>query len=609
MRYLTSITKRTAPIAVLLGALTLGTAQARQVNVGSSALSGTAEKLSVVVKRAQSAVLPGSTIRIAVVVTLEPTWHVNAHVPSEDYLIGTSFGLEPTEGFILSDLRYPRPETVDFAFADKPLDVYEGMFSIFLTLRVSDAIAQGDFLLKGTLEAQACNDQVCLAPSVVDVEIPITVTTDEGAVVPANDELFSTYDEAEAAASGGAGSELAALFESEGSLAAFAAIFLIGLALNLTPCVYPMLSVTVSLFGTQTETNTFRVFLKAVVYVLGIASMYSLLGVTAALSGGLFGSWLQSPWVLGFIASLLIGLSLSMFGLYQIQAPYWLTSKLGGSTGTGVISLFVSGLVVGVFAAPCIGPPVIALLALVGSKGDPVFGFWAFFILSLGLGLPYLILGTFSGLLKKIPRSGDWLIWVERVFGVVLAAAGLFYLALALAPKLAAYIPAGALILGGIYLGFLEPSGKSKKVLRAVKIVFGLAALSLGIMFAIGLREEGIRWEPYDEARLSEAIATGTPVVMDFYADWCIPCLELEQSTFTDQEVIDATREFVRLKVDLTHFDSPEAEALRQKFSIAGVPTIVFLDAGGAEVGSARVIGYLPPEKFLERVHLVTAEP
>ena len=138
----------------------------------------------------------------------------------------------------------------------------------------------------------------------------------------------------------------------------------------------------------------------------GIATMYSGLGVAAALGGGLFGSWLQNAWVLGGIAALLFALSLSSFGLYQIQMPYWLTSKLGGTWGSGLIAIYLSGLVVGVFAAPCVGPPVIALLTFVAAKGSASFGFWTFFILSLGLGFPYLILGTFSGLIKKIPRSG-----------------------------------------------------------------------------------------------------------------------------------------------------------------------------------------------------------
>lgn len=595
-------------LALALFALIVAAALSAEARQGPGTLAETSGKLTVTTALAQSALLSGSSTKAAVIMAIDGGWHVNAHIPSESYLIGTSASLEPREGFILADLRYPDGESVAFEFSEKPLDVYEGTVTIFMTIRVAESVEPGDYVLKGTLEAQACNDQVCLAPSSVEFLIPVTVTRSADEVRPVNDEIFSTYDEATLAAPAPGTSEFARIFEAEGSLAAFLAIFLVGLALNLTPCVYPMLSVTVSLFGTQTETRTLRVFFKALVYVLGIASMYSVLGVSAALSGGLFGSWLQSPVVLAFIAFLLLGLSLSMFGLYQIQVPYWLTSRLGGSTGTGVVALFLSGLVVGIFAAPCVGPPVIALLALVGSKGDPVFGFWAFFVLSMGLGVPYLILGTFSGLLKKIPRSGDWLIWVERVFGVVLAAAGLFYLALAVAPEAAAAIPAAALILGGIYLGFLERSGKTKKGLRAFKIAFGLGAIALGLVFANALRASSIRWESYDEALLAQARSAGTPVVMDFYADWCIPCLELDRGTFTDAQVIKATEPFLRLKVDLTRFDSPEAEALRKKFSIGGVPTIIFFGADGQEVAGSRVVGFLGPEEFLARVRMAAPQ-
>ncbi len=287
--------------------------------------------------------------------------------------------------------------------------------------------------------------------------------------------------------------------------------------------------------------------------------------------------------------------------------PYWLTSKLGGTTGTGLISLYISGLVVGIFAAPCIGPPVIALLTLVSSKADPVFGFWVFFTLSLGLGFPYLILGTFSGMLKKIPRSGAWLVWVERIFGVVLSAAGLFYLSLAFIPQWSAFVIPATLIIGGIYLGFVEPSGKEKKGLQRFKWAFGVVAVAFGIVSANALSEAGIRWERFSEAQISAAASQGKPVMMDFYADWCIPCLELDRKTFTDPEVIAATNELVRLKVDLTHFDSPESEALRKKYNIAGVPTIVFVDRSGNEVVNSRVVGYLPPKEFIEKVKPVAS--
>ena len=567
---------------------------ARQIGSSSESKVEVSSKLSV------DKAAAGSTFKLAVILKIADGWHINSHTPTYDYLIGTTFESVQREGVIVTDVRYPTGEKKKFGFAEDSLSVYQGSPTIFFTVKLSDKVRPGKDTLRAKVEVQSCNNQVCLSPASIDVIIPIEIVGAGKKTNQINDDLFSSYISQGSTRTIGIKSDIGQLFEERGSLVAFLAIFIIGLALNLTPCVYPMLSVTVSLFGSQTETNAVKVFLKAVTYVLGIATMYTVLGVSAALSGTLFGSWLQSPWVLGGIGVLLLGLSMSSFGLYQIQMPYWLTSKLGGTTGTGLISLYLSGLVVGVFAAPCIGPPVIALLTLVSSKADPVFGFWVFFTLSLGLGFPYLILGTFSGMIKKIPRSGAWLVWVERIFGVILSAAGLFYLSLAIMPKLSAFVIPAALILGGIYLGFVERSGREKKGLQWFKWAFGVIAVAFGLFTANALREPGIRWEQFSESKIAEAKTHNKAVLMDFYADWCIPCLELERKTFTDADVINATTEFVRLKVDLTHFDSPESEALRKKFNIAGVPTIVFLTRNGEEVLSSRVVGFIPPKEFIE---------
>jgi thiol:disulfide interchange protein DsbD len=291
-----------------------------------------------------------------------------------------------------------------------------------------------------------------------------------------------------------------------------------------------------------------------------------------------------------------------MFGLYELQMPYWLTSRLGGTTTTGIIGIYFSGLVVGVFAAPCIGPPILALLAFVGTKGDPIFGFWTFFTLSCGLGFPYLVLGTFSGLLKRMPKSGVWMVWVKKVFGVVLMGVAFFYLGLALLPGLTVYVVPLTLFIGGIYLGFLERSGKQNTSLQRIRWAVGAVAVLSALLVLNTLRKPGVEWESYSPQRLQEARSANKAVMLDFYADWCIPCLELDRLTFTHPEVIKATKDFVRLKVDLTHYDSPEAERLRQIFNIIGVPTIVFLGPDGSEVHGTRIVGYLPPEEFIERL-------
>ena len=540
----------------------------------------------------------GSTIQVALQLKIEKDWHINSHTPTFDYLIGTTFELQSKEGIILADVQYPKGNLVSLSFAEQPIDVYEGTATIFASLKFSDKLNPGIDTVEGSITFQACNNQICLPPSAIDVNIPLQIVGTNQAVTLLNQDLFVNYktiDSFHAETK----NDIATMFEAKGSLLTFLAIFLIGLALNLTPCVYPMLSVTVSLFGSQTETKFPRVFIKAILYVLGIATMYSALGVMAALGGGLFGSWLQSPWVLGSIAALLFALALSSFGLYQIQMPYWLTSKLGGTSGSGLITIYLSGLVVGVFAAPCVGPPVIALLTFVAAKGSASFGFWAFFTLALGLGFPYLILGTFAGLLKKIPRSGSWLVWVEHIFGVILTGAALFYLSLAVAPKFAIYIIPISLAIGGIYLGFIDKSGKDKPTLKRIQWILGIIALALGLVFANNLRNKGMTWETYSDANLSKAKESGVPVTIDFYADWCIPCLELDRSTWTDEEVIQATKGIKKIKVDLTHFDSPESEVLRKKFNISGVPTIIFIRPDGTEASESRIIGFVNPKEFL----------
>jgi thioredoxin:protein disulfide reductase len=561
----------------------------------------TAKKVSVEIKLSSDKVRVGSTAQAAIQLSINENWHVNSHHPTFDYLIGTAFDLQAQEGIILSGVQYPQGKLVSLSFAEQPIDVYQGTTTIFASIKFSDKLATGRDTLKATIRVQACNNQLCLAPSTIEVNIPVQIVSAGEPIIQQHQNIFAQYTPSEFTP-GSVKNELTIMFDQKGSVLTFLAILLIGLALNLTPCVYPMLSVTISLFGSQTETNIWRIFIKAVIYVLGIATMYSVLGVTAALGGGLFGSWLQSPWVLGAIAALLFALALSSFGVYQIQMPYWLTSKLGGASGTGFIATYLSGLVVGVFAAPCVGPPVIALLAFVAAKGSVAFGFWTFFTLSIGLGLPYLILGIFSGLIKKIPRSGSWLVWVEHIFGVILTGTALFYLSLAAAAKETMYVIPLVLVIGGIYLGFVDSSGKDKPVLKNIQWVFGIVVILLGLFYANNIRDIGMTWEEYSDLDLSEAKENGMPVLLDFSADWCIPCLELDRNTWTDPKVIEATKDITRLKVDLTSFDSPESETLRKKFNISGVPTVVFIRTDGTEATESRIVGFAPPKEFLDKL-------
>lgn len=390
------------------------------------------------------------------------------------------------------------------------------------------------------------------------------------------------------------------------SLLSLLGVFLAGLALNLTPCVYPMLSVTVSLFsGRQTMTRG-QSFLRALLYVLGISTMYSALGLAAALTGGFFGALLQNPLVLTAVALFLLLLSLSLFGVYTFQLPDFVRNRAQAVKMTNLLGIYGSGVLVGVFAAPCIGPPVLALLAYVGSVGNPGYGFFLFFVLSLGLGFPYLLLGTFSGLIRRIPKSGAWMVWVERLFGVVLVSFAAFYLILAWKPHLLGLLVPVSLSVGGLYLGFLEKSEKYPAAFVAIKRVIGISAMAAALFFYfLSLPRGTVQWEPYSETGLAQATARNEPVVLDFYADWCIPCHELDRFTYSDPGVIGALKGFRRFKVDLTRADSPESVRAAEKFDIQGIPAVIFLDEKGSEILEARISGFVPPKDFLQSVSKV----
>jgi thiol:disulfide interchange protein DsbD len=334
-------------------------------------------------------------------------------------------------------------------------------------------------------------------------------------------------------------------------------------------------------------------------YVLGMSVTYSALGVTAALTGALFGSAMQNPVVVAVIVVVMLALAASMFGLWELRVPGWAMRAAGGRRGG--FGAFLMGLVVGFVAAPCIGPFVLGLLTYVGLKGSVLLGFVLFFTLSMGLGLPYLLLGTFTGALNKLPASGAWMVGIRKVFGVLLVALAVYFARAFLPGEGGAIAMAVVLIMGGLYLLVVDRTGHQQPVIDRVMRLVSLGLVIAGLLYlprGEGSAAAHLEWQPYDEARASAAIASGQPVIIDFYADWCAPCRELDELTFADPRVAELLAGYARFKVDQTR-STDVGDAAAMRFEVMGMPTVIVLRDGREQF---RITGFEPPNRFLARL-------
>ena len=288
-------------------------------------------------------------------------------------------------------------------------------------------------------------------------------------------------------AAAGASRDFGDMLDRHGMLLVLLSIFVGGLALNLTPCVYPVIPLTLGYFGNQAAGSRGRRFGLAGLYVLGMATMYSVLGVAAALSGKLFGSMLQNPWVLAAIAAALVAMALSMFGVWEIRMPTTLMNRAGARAGAA--GAFGMGLFVGIVAAPCVGGFIVGLLAFVAARQDPYLGFLFFFTLSIGLGLPYLFLAAYSGKIARLPRAGEWMDGVKKVFGWVLLAMAAYFLRSVVPQPFGRWLLPAVLVIGAVAI--LVTRLGLKWPVRA-----GAAALLVAIAIFFVPRElHG--WQPY----------------------------------------------------------------------------------------------------------------
>ncbi len=554
---------------------------------------------------------PGSTGFIAVKGVIKDEWHINSDSPLDKYLIPTILEVTAPDGIIIKGILYPEPEMLKLEISDQKMPLYHGTVNFGAIIEISGDIKPGEYRIRAALRYQGCNNMTCLEPAVAIEEITVRVGTMEEPGEMTHDDIFLAppfIDGTGAQVTAGSGDDdnsFGDMLEQHGLILAFILIYIGGLALNLTPCVFPLIPITVSYFVNQSDGKTSRTFVLTLFYVLGMSITYSILGMIAATTGGLFGSALQNPLVIFFIAAVLVGLATSMFGLWEFRMPTFL-SRRTGQAKQGRWGAIMMGLTVGIVAAPCIGPFVLGLLIYVGETGKPVLGFLMFFTLAWGMGTPFILLGTLSG---SLARPGHWMVWVKKIFGFILIMMALYFARHILGSTVTNIGYVIISLTAGLMLWPFDRTPQEGNAFKIIKIIVGAVWLISatfiltmpGGPFRAALEHEGVEWEEFSEARIAEAKAEGRPVMIDFSAGWCIPCRELDHKTFTNEAVIDYSESFVRLKMDLTSING-EKKQIKRDFGIRGVPTIIFLDTSGEEKSDARITGFIGPGLFLERM-------
>src|SRR5258707_8636703 len=440
----------------------------------------------------------GSDVHGVVTATIESGWHINSNKPLDDFVIRTVLSFDGTD---LVSAEYPEHTVRSFKFSgDQKLAVYEGTIRIGFTAKL-----KSNAPIKGKLHYQACNDNVCLPPRDAEVTIDTVVVAATSSTAPAAPPSSPNFAPLSAAPKGGApvaNDQLSAAYAAHGLPLALLILFIGGLALNLTPCVFPMIPITVGFFAMQSDGRRSRRFALSLAYVIGIVITYSALGVFAALSGRMFGSWLQSPAVLIGFAVLMLVLASSMFGVWEFRVPQFITNRSAGRAG--VAGALTMGLFVGIVAAPCVGPVVVALFTLVAAIGKPAIGMAMFATLAFGLGFPYLIA------LNVFPKPGEWMVQVKKAMGFVLIAMAFYFLRAVIRETPFRLGVAASLLIGAVFL-FASRGDRG----RVMRLACAIILLIGGIAFAIPPRKGAeVQWQKYDAALVN---AAGKPGIIDFF--------------------------------------------------------------------------------------------
>ena len=529
-----------------------------------------------------------------------------------------SFALEDVEGVEIATVNIPRgKEKDDESFG--LMEVFYHEVSIDISLERSNKAATELTLVA---KYQGCADAgFCYPPAKTLIPLSLPEATKAPPPRPAPGATNGFVSEQD---------QLAQSLSDQSILLSMLSFFGLGLLLTFTPCVFPMIPILSSIIAGQgTKITTRRAFSLSLVYVLAMALTYTVAGILAGLFGGNLQASFQNPWILGSFSALFVILSLSMFGFYELQLPNRLQSKLtemsnrqrGGTLAGVAIMGFLSALIVG----PCVAAPLAGALIYIGQTGDAVLGGAALFALSMGMGAPLLLIGTSAG--KFLPKAGPWMGAIKAVFGVLLLAVAIWMLERIIPGAIALALWAALFIISAIYLGALENLQPEASGWRKLWKGLGVVMLIYGTVLLIGSASGGRDlFQPLSglstaqagtghtqqndhltfkqikgldglNRALAQAQRNNQYVMLDFYADWCIACKEMEVKTFSDSAVKRALNNVMLIQADVTDNDAQD-KALLDHFGLIGPPSILFFTPSGEELRPYRLVGFLGPDDF-----------
>lgn len=470
-------------------------------------------------------------------------------------------------------------------------------------------------LQKVTLQAsfQGCSEKgLCYSPIHKTIEVALSSNTVNPEITKSNDDQATT------------------LLKGGKLWLIIIGFFSFGLLLALTPCVLPMIPILSGIIVGDKKvhhhaTSRLHAFNLSLAYVFGMSLSYSLAGVAAGLSGQLLSNALQSPWMLGSTALVFVFLSFSMFGFYELRLPSGIENRMvnvaNGIKGGQFIGVFTMGALSALIVSPCVAAPLAGALIYISQTHDVLLGGIALFALSIGMGVPLLLIGASAG--HVLPKAGIWMTTVRNFFGILMLGVAIYMISPVISLSLQMILWAALLIIPAIYLHALDPLPENSSAPSRLLKGIGIMLLALGVTMIIGAASGAkSAWQPLAgltaqktnqtssalsfkrihsigelEANLQNA--KGKLVMLDFYADWCVACKELEQFTFSDPAVKQALQDAVLLQADVTA-NSPEEVALLNRFKLFGPPGIIFFNKSGKEITPLKVIGYQSPEDFMK---------